>query len=132
MKRFCLLCPVCGLFAECFCGNSFRGKKTHDSDCDSSCAGKESTVCGGHSRISVYECNEHYEEEEEEEVMKPEPENMLGCYKDTSSKRVLNLKTNYKLDDMTPEVRRRLEPSLLGAVVVVACCCRSSPERATR
>lgn len=57
----------------------------------------------------MYQCDEHsYESSsEDDEIVDPEPENMLGCYKDTSSKRVLNLQTNYKLDDMTPEVRLR-------------------------
>lgn len=67
----------------------------------------------------MYQCDESYEDEYD--IVKPEPENEMGCFKDTPSKRVLNLKTGYKLADMTPEVRCR--PWAVGGSCGRACGC---------
>lgn len=51
--------------------------------------------------------NKHADKKDEDksDVVEPKASNMLGCFKDSWHKRVLNLKRDYKLDDMTPEVR---------------------------
>lgn len=100
-----VVCSVCRLVAECFCGNYFKKKdKVDTGDCDYACSGKPSAACGGRSRINMYKFDGH-SYADEEELAKPESGNMLGCFKDTKNNRVLNLKGEYKLEDMTPEVR---------------------------
>ena len=96
---------MCRLVTECFCGNNFKNKeKVDDDECDYPCLGKASTACGGSSRINIY-AFDGYSHAEETELVTPGPDNMLGCFKDTKYKRILNLKDEYKLEDMTPEVR---------------------------
>ncbi|KAG0651289.1 fungistatic metabolite, partial [Hyphodiscus hymeniophilus] len=41
---------------ECWCGNSLASGSVHvtDQTCDMTCSGDESTICGGHSLLSIY------------------------------------------------------------------------------
>ncbi|KAL5888685.1 hypothetical protein ACKVWC_003943 [Pyricularia oryzae] len=42
-------------YGECRCGSFIGGSKVDESDCKLACTGDKSQVCGGNSRISIYE-----------------------------------------------------------------------------
>ena len=148
---FCF-CVALRLVTECFCGYDFKSEaKVDDGECDYACAGKSSVACGGKNRVSVFKFDEgthdkhkndetkkntKYEkkreggnnhgdkkDEDKAEVAKSQPGNMLGCFKDTRFKRVLNLTRDYKLDKMTPEVRTGPLVVVVVIVVVVLGAC---------
>ncbi|KAK0125112.1 hypothetical protein ONS96_008978 [Cadophora gregata f. sp. sojae] len=40
---------------ECFCGASVNNIQADEADCDFSCAGDDSEICGGFNRVSIYQ-----------------------------------------------------------------------------
>ena len=95
------------LVAECYCGNYFKStSRVNGDDCDYACSGKPSAACGGKLRLNVYKFDgPSHGEEGETDLVRPERDNMLGCFKDSETNRILNLTAEYQSEDMTPEVR---------------------------
>ena len=113
-------------FAECFCGDTVPSGDGKANKCDRPCSGEPWEVCGGHSRINIYEFWEGVDGSSSSDEGEPtslkddavEGALALGCYKDDKNNRVLD---GHKFDDktgMTAEARG-LHNVLFVAVVVV-------------
>ena len=68
--------------------------------CDKRCTGNNEEICGGHSRINIYEFGGGYEEDEHPSLKDDTVKGAqtLGCYKDSKDNRVLN---EHSFDDKT-------------------------------
>lgn len=77
--------------------------------CDKKCSGDDREICGGHSRINIYEFAAGYDDSSSDHPSlkddKVEGAKALGCYRDDKNNRVL---TEHLFDDetgMTAEAR---------------------------
>ncbi|XP_046665345.1 uncharacterized protein LOC124357515 isoform X2 [Homalodisca vitripennis] len=88
----------------CFCDNNepSLGHKTEESQCQTTCVGDDSKICGGEEALSVFTTNRAVED-----VVEPISHNYVGCYKDNNDDRLL---TGYKqeLVNNSPERCRAL------------------------
>lgn len=107
--------------AECFCGDTVPRGDGNADNCNKPCTGERWEVCGGHSRINIYEDEEEPTSLKDDSV---EGAVALGCYKDDKDNRVLD---EHKFDDktgMTAQARGlRTRYRVYNRVLVADVCC---------
>ena len=106
---FSLATLLPGALTECFCGDKVPAGDGKAGNCDNRCTGDKTKVCGGRNRINIYEFTEDSSPSDGKHQLlgddKVDGAETLGCYEDSTKKRVLEVHSFDDKTKMTAQVR---------------------------